>query len=131
MQPRRFWIVVFIAGLAIGRYVLPQAGAAHAEQVVIREALTREPNPMLVEVVRCATEATQRAAIEVERRSPDPDPVPDPGDGLTDDQRWEGVVAEVEDGLPTKVGAILGQVSDLHNNEPMAGVTVVATSPAI
>lgn len=52
-------------------------------------------------------------------------------DGLTDEQRREGRIAEIEDGLRLNRGAIHGQVRDMQSDERLAGVTVTVTSPAL
>ncbi len=48
-------------------------------------------------------------------------------DGLTDDERWESQLAEIEDGArASRQGAIHGLVKDARNGEWLAGVTVIA-----
>jgi len=81
----------------------------------------------LVEVVRCPSHDEPRPAVH----DADPDAEPDPGDGLTDAQRWEGWVAETEDQLPRSKGAIQGVVRDAATGEPLAGVTIIVTSPVL
>jgi hypothetical protein len=65
----------------------------------------------------------------IEEDEPVEEEIVDEGDGLTDDQRWEGQVAIVEDALAPNRGALHGITTDARTGELMAGVTVIATSP--
>lgn len=136
---RTAWLVVFVAGVAIGRYALPGANA-EANAVATREtgpiarAVVRDVEPakthVLSEVLRCATQAVREdvAPPEIDGGPSVPE---DTGDGLTDEQRQESEVALLEDALPRDRGAIQGQVHDATSGEPLVGVTVVVTAPEL
>lgn len=86
-----------------------------------------------------AAQQLRAAAIDVEIPDPEDDaeeaeaeqPALD-GDGLTDEERWESQVVELEERLEaSRRGALHGVVRDAENAERLAGVTVIATSPSV
>jgi hypothetical protein len=88
--------------------------------------------PAIVRQVRAAAVELELdpelpADPELEVGEPGAQPALDDDDGLTDEERWEGQVVEVEDRLSSHRGALLGVVRDAGTSERLAGVTVVAT----
>jgi hypothetical protein len=133
---RTAWIVVFVVGVAIGRFVLPRSSAEAKPITVTRDVVREvevENRHVLTEVLRCATQAVRDEPVGEGDLGEDSDvgEPGDPGDGLTEDERWESAIAELEDGLPVDHGAIQGQVRDAETGEPLAGVTVVVTAPEL
>jgi hypothetical protein len=97
----------------------PQTARAQATSPTPSRVAERPRLPMLAAVHAPApAHDTQLEAIEPET------------DGLTDDQHWEGVTAELEDRLLAGRGAIHGRVTD-RTGAPVLGATVIVTSPAL
>ena len=86
--------------------------------------------PAIVQQVR-AVAVDLELDPELEESEPSEQPTLDE-DGLTDDERWESRVAELEDRLESsRRGALHGVVQDAANAERLAGVTVIASSPDV
>lgn len=126
MGLRAVGIATLVVGYSIWK-VWP-GGQPSAEPVIV--AHVRDARvPAVVQPLRVA-------AIELEVDDPEEDadettaqPALDV-DGLTDEERWESQLAELEDYLTSSYGgAIHGIVRDAGSAERLAGVTVVATGP--
>lgn len=90
--------------------------------------------PAIVQQVRAAT---IEVVVDPEHEVDDSSEASEPEqpaldvDGLTDDERWESQIAEIEDAVrASRQSTLHGLVRDSATNERLAGVTVVATSPA-
>lgn len=115
--------------------------AAAREVVTVRDARIEMPRLERVQVIANAGELGIHEAVgEIQEVREIPVPArtfetvlgqADEGDGLTEEQRREGRIAEIEDGLQPNRAALQGQVRDAQTDEVLVGVTVVATSPAL
>jgi len=138
MRHRHLVIAGSIAAIVVIRHVASSGRTANAAD----EDVTRNRSAISVRDGHVLG-ATLRAVRPVDVSLGDLDDAPDPdgdaaepgeatdADGLTQSERREGEIAELEDRLPAGIGAIEGQVRDQRSDEELPGVTVVVSSPSL
>jgi hypothetical protein len=122
-------LVAVAVGVVVGRTGAGVAPAlAQVECPPVRDA---DVLPAVLAVAQrpIESEPVFVGAADDEVEEPAPPPLEE-DDGLTEEQRWEGLVADLEDALPKDRGAIHGRVTDPATGEPMVGVTIVGVRVA-